>query len=638
MCKGLSYVSMLYVLSSPRDKNGQLKNLTKLKNILTRLVAMELPEFKLRQQILNKKIESMLQTVHQKIDQLDDEAIRTELLRMQNENLIDASQLDSVTTPEQARNLYFQKLCDEYKNKHFSTNEKLEESLSEFLDAIELCQLPHEHKELDRFGNSNEEQLSMIMLPLLYPSELETQGGASCIMRTTGVFEEKNDTHEDELETYITCLYQHLEDLSFPVSCILCCNEHAITLHFDPLTNQLILINANVHSEGEQPIVIANNPKEIAQLVRKRFIFSKSEPKPDSLILTTDVFVARIDSETAKTSIDKLKNDETFKKIFAVTPKKTSVRDEANRSWLYCAIKNGDISSVGALHAHGEVELDPKLDMLYAKIQAKIFANASQYFIEDPTQSYSPLDHLIKKTYQEWTNTKKSGENPSSFSSLFLGGSIKCCKFYLDVLNKIDLLTMNGMSVDDQNEHLNTIGFQTYAQSLYQGKLEQNVFEVVRSYFGEILWMPVEDESADTLNNKLDRIYQYDREISAEIRKIMLELQQLGAPTEITDFFDEILVEAARLALETANTNQTVTSGVIVNAFSNTYSRYMHDEVIQQKINDFFEKNTLSHRFNELFSVHDNAEQIKGPAFFRNRKSKPDDTETAQTISNPQNN
>lgn len=128
MCKGLSYVSMLYVLSSPRDKNGQLKNLTKLKNILTRLVAMELPEFKLRQQILNKKIELMLQTVHHKIDQLDDEAIRTELLRMQNENLIDASLYDATTTPEKARNIYFQKLCDEYRNRHFSTNEKLEES------------------------------------------------------------------------------------------------------------------------------------------------------------------------------------------------------------------------------------------------------------------------------------------------------------------------------------------------------------------------------------------------------------------------------------------------------------------------------------------------------------------------------
>lgn len=118
----------------------------------------------------------------------------------------------------------------------------------------------------------------------------------------------------------------------------------------------------------------------------------------------------------------------------------------------------------------------------------------------------------------------------------------------------------------------------------------------------------------------------------------MFELQQLGAPTEIMDFFDEILVEAARLALETANTNQTVTSGVIVKAFSNTYSRYMYDEVIQQKINDFFEKNTLSHRFSELFSMHENAEKIEGPAFFRNTKSKPDDTETAQTTSNPQNN
>ncbi|PJD94278.1 MAG: hypothetical protein CK424_00180 [Legionella sp.] len=45
----------------------------------------------------------------------------------------------------------------------------------------------------------------------------------------------------------------------------------------------------------------------------KRYIFSKSEPKPDSLILTMDVFVARVDSETARTSIDKLKNDETFR-------------------------------------------------------------------------------------------------------------------------------------------------------------------------------------------------------------------------------------------------------------------------------------------------------------------------------------
>lgn len=476
------------------------------------------------------------------------------------------------------------------------------------------------------------------MLPLLYPSELEAQGGAHCIMRTAGVFEEKSDTHEDELGTYFTCLCHHLKDLSAPVSCILGCNEHAMALHFDPLTNQWILVNANVHSEGEHPIVITNNPIEIAQIVRKRYIFSKSEPKPDSLILTTDVFVAKVDSETAKTSIDKLKNDETFKKIFAVTHKKTSVRDEANRSWLYCAINNGDIFSVGALHAHGEVELDPELDMLYAKIHAKTFANASQYFIEDPDQSYSPLDHLTKKTYKEWTNIKKSKEASSAFGSLFLGGSINCCMFYLDVLNKIDLLTMNGMARDAQNEHLKTIGFQTYAQSLYQGKLEQNVFDVVYGYFGEILWMPVDDESPDTLNKKLDRIYQYDREISAEIRKIMLELQQLGAPTEITDFFDEILIEAARLALETANTNQAVTSGVIVNAFSNIYSKYMHDEVIQQKINDFFENNTSSYRFNELFAMHDNAGQIEGPPFFRNRKARPDDTETAQTTSNPQNN
>jgi hypothetical protein len=565
-CKGYSYMSMLSILGSTRNEQGELSGVVRLERMSEQLLLQSPQEFNEHIHYLEQKRLHLFKEAKTQVDNMDEHQVTTEL---------ETLQLEAAATYPQKKQQLIQHIFEQQQKQTFSESELAILDIPNFFDGIELFQNTRAHDELKRedYPWIWSTQPIETMFPLLMPKPLEEVGGIAVVSEKSGVFLKNNAENKDELELYFEALRQQFKGVDFPITLQLGANSHMMSAHYDPTQDTWIFINSNQKSRSQNAVIKTSSSAELAQRVRTGF-FTQKLPH---VIITTTLCVAKNHEPALKQQVTQLQQNSTLQTLFEITPQKMQARSLENTTWLYEAMLASELETVQTMHQAGHVEYDEELDLDFTTIRIKEKAYAATYFqqeearTEDEVYGYSyrkeliAAAHELKKTLDTtYTPPELHKNNQAKFQFL------------------VEVITSSPMSDAPEKDKRNLLSSSTlcYIKWHYQGrdidgltakdtKKYRNADEAFAAHFSPIL--ELDALLKRPILSRIDDIVNQDKVIGDELRHLLAALETLHADDHVLNFFTDVLQQAGNLAIDRVAQNEI--TGVINEAFKTIYEQ-----------------------------------------------------------------
>lgn len=215
----------------------------------------------------------------------------------------------------------------------------LYEEIPAFLEGVELCQQGYLRYSLFTVNKPKSQQDIMLMVPLVFSQALEKRGGLTEIITLTGAYE------ENELSLYFKLLDNSLKNHSHSVAIVLSISNHAITVGYDPIHKEWLFVDANELPTQRFPVM------DIVSITKKILsaYLTESEIRNNNAIFATKIYGTESSKQELMKCINHLTQENQWKLIHTISPKKAALLDSINSSWLYIAAQQGHIDVVNAL-------------------------------------------------------------------------------------------------------------------------------------------------------------------------------------------------------------------------------------------------------------------------------------------------
>lgn len=241
-------------------------------------------------------------------------------------------------------------------------------SYNAFMDGVAMYQSPYLHQQLFEASNRPRKQDVILSAPLVLPDALIKQGGIAAVGNFCGAYT------QHELYLILKSLRSYLsgKNLEFPIGFILCSNNHAFTIGYDPESSKWTLIEAN--TGPSKSLSDYETSKKIIEIFSQNGI----------AIFDTKVFAAGENQHLAKQAVLEWQQTSAYLSKHAITIKQARAKNSDGASLLYVAAQNGRLNVVKKLLANG------------AEINASSYITPTALYIASYNGYYDVVNELLK--------------------------------------------------------------------------------------------------------------------------------------------------------------------------------------------------------------------------------------------------
>ncbi|MBA3661079.1 MAG: hypothetical protein H0W64_05105 [Gammaproteobacteria bacterium] len=327
-CHGVGMLAAHALLNEKRDADG---NLAELNNFNNRLVRMKnhtpTTLVKSIDQAQDKKV-LLIQLAKEKLKGLSEARINEDLIRLNQQSKINLP-LNKKQQLWLENNVNIQLTRDEVEN--------LE--IKPFLDSVEMYQNVHQHKSLHEKNTPLPRDKLTKPMSIVTPESLAKAGGIVIADQFTGVY------NKDELLVLLDTLQNIVEKNKYPspLSISLDANVHAISIGFDPVKKNWMLVDAN-----DPPIKFYQDTQTLRDGIRTALFATNMT---DQLILTGRINATATQSKLLTDKvIQPLRKTPQWKSINRITQPKLDARTEKGQSLVDRVTINGDLKTLKAIN------------------------------------------------------------------------------------------------------------------------------------------------------------------------------------------------------------------------------------------------------------------------------------------------
>lgn len=237
-----------------------------------------------------------------------------------------------------------------------------------FMDGVAMYQSPYLYKQFFEPSKQPRKQDVMSSAPLILPDALVKQGGIAAVGNFCGAYT------QHELYLTLKSLRSNLsrKNLEFPIGFVLCSNNHAFTIGYDPESSKWTLIEANTG-----PSKSLSDYEASRKIVE---IFSQN----GIAIFDTKIFVTGENQHLAKQAISEWQRTPSYLSQHIITVKHVRAKNSDGASLLYVAAQNGRLNIVKKLLANG------------ADINASTYSTPSALYIASYNGYFDVVNELLK--------------------------------------------------------------------------------------------------------------------------------------------------------------------------------------------------------------------------------------------------
>lgn len=166
-------------------------------------------------------------------------------------------------------------------------------------------------------------------MKLLQPAVLDEKGGIARIDNFSSIYEEKEmETHFYSLKTIL-----NKSNMKEPFTMLLCSDNHAISVVYDPKYKNWTLIDANQYPIAQDVF----SEQQLAEKICRAF-FSKNH----IAAFSTQVYVTGADAKQAMECIDKWKKQPSWQNMHTYSPERSALKTSDGCTWAGVADYGGD--------------------------------------------------------------------------------------------------------------------------------------------------------------------------------------------------------------------------------------------------------------------------------------------------------
>lgn len=545
VCCGGAYIAMFFILSNERDEQGNIIGQTQLEYILKQLIVLSTEDFLEKIALHETKRLDLYKNVCTHVDAMTAQEIAIGLENEVRSDNIGSQSLNQAKLPSEKKRVLIQKKFESVISLNFSFQERIELGFRAFTDGVEILQSIQTHPELQQPSQAIRSQIPSTVFPLLMTPELEELGGLSKPITCSGVFLNNNAQDKNEIELYFECLCEKFNLLTFPVALQLSANLHAISVFYDPIKKNWMLIDIN-RSDLAQLILTTSENTEISSYVYNALKFGHEgkpglEPVKPYLIMSIEIYTAKQYEAQLEQQIALLDDNEEFQAIFDITPLKAVAVDNGNHTWLDWAIQYAQINTVCMLHQKHVFEYrDPTLDRYKAEYMAKILEQCERYYQRFDDNHYAYRDDLIVLAYQLRKETTTEGIPHIENNRLQY-------KFLLEVLKNTPI----GQAATEDDANIMQSIMSCYAQWHYQGRDVSVLFSDAQ--LADLIQRATSNHTDFVLN--INKIVEQDNDLLIHIREVIHELEKTSSDDAAIAFLSDCLITAGKQAATNALNN-----------------------------------------------------------------------------------
>lgn len=208
-----------------------------------------------------------------------------------------------------------------------------------FFDGVEVHFQSHLYPELFENHRQPSHQEFLTTLPLTAPTALREP--IEKIASFTGLYTAEHDEIYHYFDSFQTVALERAQATQ-PIVFILNHSTHAITVGFDPVKQEWLLIDAN-----QLPTQALSTTRAIADAIMSAFSSN------DNLIFSSELFATHSQATPWTHCLERWKASDAWQQMHTPTRKKALAIDSKNATWLLIAAKNGDQSCIQALLSLG---------------------------------------------------------------------------------------------------------------------------------------------------------------------------------------------------------------------------------------------------------------------------------------------
>ncbi len=305
-----------------------------------------------------------------------------------------------------------------------------------FLQGIHVYQSSlstYSHLLEDKDSKGKNYQDIIAMSSLVISKQLEDEGDFKRLRHFSGVYSVNEIAQYFKL--FSQTQVQTTELIQEPLAFRLNSANHNIILGYNPEKSEWSFTNAN-----KADLIYTSNTEEIAKLIFNAYSkigleigFSQSSSNADITIFSTEIFCKAKDEKEYDRLISILENHEIWKKIHAITSDKLSLTDFRGESWLYHAVRDGQLKIVNLLLENGvdcDVARNDGIAPLHLAVALSVQGKSSEI-----------LNRLLESRANPNMQTK-DGKTPLFFAAF--SNDLKSTKALLHNGANADLATVNG--------------------------------------------------------------------------------------------------------------------------------------------------------------------------------------------------
>lgn len=585
-CFGVSHVSTLMMITNKRDDIGNHLGLKKLKMLFTRMKLMSIEAFQQIGHLEQEKVE-LFHLIKKRVSEMGEQDIDACYAQHQFLN----------NKPK--RQIVLEQVFEEEMQSHFSNAKRLDLEMKLYMQAIDLFQNIHEHKELQHPYNEITHQDSNLIFPLLASEELNMQGGIVELANHFNLFMINDKHHQNELILYfqhLRSIFNHsnqvtsVELLSFQPT------PHAISIHYDPQSNEWTFICANHIGQSElgEEIIVTNSEEKIAQLIVRSFNNSSFE----FIALSAKIYTTGNSAETLLNEMNSNKSLTYFKQIFDITPQKKKL---LNSEIVSHVLMSGAIEFINELYRIKYFNL-----FEYAMHAGKALYfkfDQSNYFIDMKHERINTRDTFLwisvgiedllkeKKYLFNFHKNNVTIKSRLNFWSEFIkelclsydAADFKNISLYQLILEQYVKWIYLGLHTDELFTHMQLGGIQNVMRGLsnhiIQSFLTKN-WNLKNKSSNEIVSITLSN-----FTQNIQKIYAIDSKLYQKTLNILLELKE---QTDITTSEDKMLKQqflrnVCRISITLSTKNALIDQimGSFEQAVNLVYDNYSEDKKTQ---------------------------------------------------------
>lgn len=273
---------------------------------------------------------------------------------------------DTATYDQRIKDLSFTPISVSMDSVIYLERESL--SYNAFMDGVAMYQSPQMYKQLFDPSRPPRKQDLITSAPLILPDALIKQGGIANVGNFCGSYT------QHELYLTLKSLRSHLsgKHLEFPIGFLLCSNNHAFTIGYDPESSKWTLIEANTGPSKSLSDYEAS--KKIVEIFSQNGI----------AIFDTKIFSTGENEHLAKQVISEWQLSPSYLSQHAITIKHARAKNSDGASLLYVAAQNGRLNVVKKLLANG------------ADINSSTYNTPTPLYIASYNGYYDVVKELLK--------------------------------------------------------------------------------------------------------------------------------------------------------------------------------------------------------------------------------------------------